>query len=160
MIKKISRKEYRTCYAEKDFLKIAFISCTKLKAEKPCSAKVMYLKSNLFRKVTTYIENKDYNDWYILSAKYGLLEKHNLIAPYDITLNSMKASERIGWAKKVLSQIEVLTVDIEEVDFYAGKKYREYLIPMLEDEGIKCKVPLKGKGIGQQLSFYTNNKNN
>ncbi|TKC19125.1 DUF6884 domain-containing protein [Robertmurraya kyonggiensis] len=141
-------------------MKIALTSCTKLKAEKPCNAKEMYLKSNLFRKATTYIENKDYYDWYILSAKYGLLDKHNLIVPYDITLNSMKTSERMDWAKKVLSQIEALTLDLEEVDFYAGKKYREYLIPMLEDAGIKCKVPLKGKGIGQQLSFYTNNKNN
>ncbi|MBS4193215.1 hypothetical protein KHA94_24285 [Bacillus sp. FJAT-49705] len=140
-------------------MKIAFVCCTKLKEEMPCSAKEMYLKSTLFKKATIYIESKDYVDWFILSAKYGLLRKQDVIEPYDVTLNSKKASERLNWSKRVLDQIEGLHQNVKQADFYVGKKYREYLITMLEQKGIKCKVPLEGKGIGDQLSFYTKYSN-
>ncbi len=136
-------------------MKIAFVSCTKLKEDYPCPAKRMYQKSHLFRKAIAYIEQCSYDDWFILSAKYGLLEKEELIAPYDVTLNDMKISERKRWAYFVLKQIDELNLNIQQIDFYAGKKYREFLLPALEEKGICCHVPLKGKSIGQQQQFYS-----
>jgi hypothetical protein len=35
-----------------------------------------------------------------------------------------------------------------KVYFHGGKRYREYLISMLEKIGIECEVPLKNLGIG------------
>lgn len=87
----------------------------------------------------------------MLSAKYGLLTKNDHIEPYDMTLNKMKVSERKEWSRLVLRQIETMQLNITEIDFYAGEKYREYLIPPLEQKGIICNVPFKGKGIGKQL---------
>jgi hypothetical protein len=136
-------------------MKVAVISCTKLKADYPCVTKEMYQKSSLFKKAIKFIEQQDYDDWLVLSAKYGLLRKDYQIEPYDLTLNNMKVLERREWAKLVLKQIENLKMNITHIDFYAGSKYREYLIPVLERKGIICNIPLKGKGIGEQLSFYT-----
>lgn len=136
-------------------MKVAFVSCTKLKEDLPCRAKDMYLKSTLFKKATKYIEANEYDNWFILSAKYGLLKQEDIIEPYDETLNSMKKSGRITWANKVMEQIQDLNINIECIDFYAGQKYREYLIPMLQEKGIQWNVPLEGKGIGEQLAFYT-----
>ena len=115
----------------------------------------MYLESTLFKKATEYIKQQDYDDWFVLSAKYGLLRQIDVIEPYDITLNNMKVSERKEWSESVLKQIDDLDLNITQIDFYAGEKYRQYLIPALVQKGITCRVPLQGKGIGEQLSFYT-----
>lgn len=136
-------------------MRIAFVSCTKLKESFPCMARQMYQKSTLFRKATKYIEQNNYDDWFILSAKYGLLHKEDIIEPYDVTLNTMKTSKRKQWSELVLKQIEELFLNITEIDFYTGFKYREFLTQALEQKGIKCNVPLQGKGIGKQLEFYS-----
>jgi hypothetical protein len=59
---------------------------------------------------------------------------------------------RKDWSKEVLNQL--IKYNPQQLDFYAGKKYREYLIPQLETKGIKCVIPLEGKGIGEQLKYY------
>jgi hypothetical protein len=138
-------------------MKIAFVSCTKLKADHTCTAKEMYQKSTLFQKATTYIEQQEYDDWFVLSAKYGLLKQNQEIDPYDLTLNKMKTGERKAWAEKVMKQLEGLGIIITQADFYAGQRYREHLIPVLIQSGIHCAVPLEGKPIGEQLSFYKTN---
>ena len=132
--------------------KFALISCTKLKKDYPCLAQEMYSESQLFKKAVQYINQQEYDDWFILSAKYGILNKETLIEPYDITLNNMKAEHRKKWAKEVYLQL--IKINPVQIDFYAGKKYREYLIPTLEHDGIICYVPLKGMGIRDQLGFY------
>lgn len=139
-------------------MKVAFVSCTKSKESISCEARKMYQKSILFSKAVKYIEQKSYDNWYILSAKYGLLSKEQIISPYDITLNNMKLPERKAWAEQVLCQIqEKLQKEITQIDFYAGINYRKYLIPVLEQQGIVCNVPLLGKSIGKQMKFYTEN---
>ncbi|MCM3790337.1 hypothetical protein M3221_18325 [Domibacillus indicus] len=136
-------------------MKIALVSCTKLKASYPCTAREMYQESTLFKKAVNFIEQQGYDDWYVLSAKYGLLRQKDLIEPSDLTLNTMKVSERRKWSEMVIKQLEDLQLDITNVDFYAGAKYREYLIPTLTKKGLTCNVPLEGKAIGEQLSYYT-----
>ncbi|SDM42313.1 hypothetical protein SAMN05428961_11725 [Paenibacillus sp. OK060] len=135
--------------------KIALVSCTKIKQNFLCEAQTMYNKSALFSKVIQLIRQCEYTDWYILSAKYGLIEKDELIEPYDITLNNMKSDERKAWAKEVAKNI--LTLDVSHIDFYAGQKYRQYLIPLLELKGIICAIPLEGLGIGEQLKYLNEN---
>lgn len=112
----------------------------------------MYLESQLFKKAAHYVSEQHYDDWFILSAKYGLLHKDTLIDPYDITLNYINSTQRREWSKEVFNQL--LKLAPQQFDFYAGKKYREYLIPLLVNNGIKCHTPLEGKGIGEQLKFY------
>ncbi|WP_235846892.1 DUF6884 domain-containing protein [Neobacillus soli] len=109
----------------------------------------------MFKKAVKFIEQKGYDDCFVLSAKYGLLIQHDVIEPYDITLNNMRASERKTWSESVLRQIDSLQLNLKQIDFYAGVKYREYLIPVLEEKDIICNVPLQGKGIGEKLSYYT-----
>ncbi|MBB6670055.1 DUF6884 domain-containing protein [Cohnella nanjingensis] len=133
---------------------VALISCTKVKQEFPCEVREMYSKSQLFSKMVRYIESKQYSDWYVLSAQYGLLHKNQVIEPYDVTLNNMNSSDRKKWAKETASQ--VIDLDFSTVDIYAGEKYRQFLIPLLEARGLKCKVPLRGLGIGEQLKYLNN----
>ena len=134
-------------------MKIALISCTKLKQDYSCKAEEMYMKSTLFKKATSYIKQQKYNRWFILSAKYGLLIPDEIIEPYNKTLNNMKAQEIKSWAENVF--LELNKYKIKQIDFYVGEKYRKYLIPILIKHNISYSIPLKGLGIGQQLQFYT-----
>ncbi|WJH36861.1 hypothetical protein N6H14_14860 [Paenibacillus sp. CC-CFT747] len=132
------------------------VNCTKLEQDFAYTVKEMYQKSTLFRKAVRYIEKEGYDDWFVLSAKYGLLHKHQTIEPYEMTLNSMNNSvQKKEWAKNVADQIKAFSLN--RVDFYAGANYRQHLKPLLELSGIQCRVPLQGQGIGQQLQFFTNN---
>lgn len=138
-----------------NLIKIALVSCTKIKQVFPCDARTMYSKSPLFSKIVRFVEQREYTDWYIMSAKYGLITKDQIIDPYDITLNKLKSAQRKAWAELVFKAISDL--DVTEIDFYAGKKYREYLIPLLEMKHITCNVPLQRLGIGEQLKYLSKN---
>ncbi|WP_338452541.1 hypothetical protein R4Z09_12070 [Niallia oryzisoli] len=137
-------------------MKIALVSCTKQKKEFPCSAEEMYMPSTLFKKITSYIKQTDIDDWYILSAKYGLLNKNTIISPYDVTLVTMIAEERREWADRVGEELISEFTNQPEIYFFAGEKYRQYLVPILENAGSKCHVPLKGMQIGEQLQYLSN----
>jgi hypothetical protein len=113
----------------------------------------MYMKSNLFKKALTYIKNQNYDAWFILSAKHGLLHPETIIEPYDETLNNANKHQLIVWSEKVYK--ELCKINLSHVDFYCGDKYRKYLIPLLIKNEVICNVPLKGLGLGQQLQFFT-----
>jgi len=53
---------------------------------------------------------------YILSAKYRLMELEDEIAPYDVTLNSMRTSQIKEWASRVIKQLKA-KADLENDKF-------------------------------------------
>jgi hypothetical protein len=136
--------------------KIALISCTKTKQDYRCEAREMYHKSTLFKKITKFVENSNYDDWFIISAKYGLLRKNEVIEPYDITLYNMNVEQRRKWATCVFESI--LLLNPTNIDIFAGERYRQYLLPYLEKHSITFNVPLKGMQIGEQLSYLSDYK--
>ena len=115
----------------------------------------MYQASDLFRKAYTYA-TKNYDFVAILSAEYGLLFPNDEIEPYDLALNTMNSKQRKRWTEKVLRQMKArLSLhEFDKVFFHSGKKYREYLIPKLQDMGFQCVVPLRHLGIGEQMAWY------
>lgn len=141
-------------------MRIALVSCTKLKQDYACEARHMYQPSHLFSKAVNYIENVicTYDCWFILSAKYGLLKPTDIIEPYDLSLKSMSKKEVMNWSFVVFNQL--YQNKISHIDFYAGEKYRTYLMSLLSNINVTIGVPLKGMSIGKQLQFYNNNNNN
>jgi hypothetical protein len=118
----------------------------------------MYLASNLFSKAYDY-SVKNYRSVAILSAKYGLLLPNEKIEPYDLTLKKMGASGRRRWAKKTFSQMKnklPLKDIVDKIYFHAGKEYREFLTPQLEESGVSYEIPLEGLRIGEQMAWYNN----
>lgn len=113
-------------------------------------------KSTLFNYSFKYL-NKRCDKIFILSAKYGLLELTDEIAPYDVTLNKMNKADRITWTDKVLNDLKSKT-DLENDKFIilAGKNYREKLIKNMKNYD----VPMKNLGIGKQLKFLKEVDNN
>ena len=62
--------------------RIAVINCGSKKKDQACPAREMYEGGSLFRKMREYVE-QTYDQYYILSGKYGLMEPDEIIEPYE-----------------------------------------------------------------------------
>lgn len=133
---------------------IALVACVSKKNDKARPARDLY-KSDWFLKASAYANRKSDN-WFILSAKYGLVDPETVIEPYDETLNKMPIKSRREWSKKVLnSLIPQLGAD-DRVVFLAGMKYREFLVNPLRSHGFQVEIPMEGLRIGEQLRWLAN----
>lgn len=133
-----------------DGKKVALISCVSEKERSALPAKDLYV-SRLFRGAYQYAKQIGAEKIFILSARYGLVEETEVIAPYDETLNSKPIADRKAWAAGVLESLNEKT-DLQKDEFVilAGKKYREFLVDQLAN----VSIPLEGMSIGKQLDFY------
>jgi len=129
--------------------KIVLISCVKKKLPKKAKAEYLYT-SPLFKGNLQFAKTLNPDEILILSAKYGLVELHDEIEPYDVTLKNMKVQERKSWAFGVIKQLKN-KFDLKK-DFFiilAGVSYRQYVLPELG----RCEIPLEGLSLGKQLRF-------
>lgn len=135
-------------------MRIALVGCTKRKKSEACPAREMYQESDLFQKVVKYVELHEFDSWYILSAKYGLVHPDLIIQPYDLTLKTFSGDELRMWNIKVINSfIEIIGHRPVYVEFLCGEKYRSGLVILCKKRNISYSEPLKGMGLGQQLSF-------
>jgi hypothetical protein len=132
----------------------ALVSCTKLKALGVCRAADLYRRSPLFRGAWEYA-GRVAGHRMILSAKYGLLRPDTLVSPYEQTLATAGRAERDGWAARVHVQLRAAPEyrEANTVVWLAGEAYRDALLPLVEREGKRCEVPMRGLTQGQQLSW-------
>ena len=130
---------------------IYLVSCVSKKLPGSAPARELYA-SAWFCKARSYVERTGC-PWFVLSAKYGLVHPDEVIAPYELTLNTMGVAERRQWARGVLAQLEPRLDGFEAVVFLAGQRYREFLEQPLRSRGVAVSVPMEGLGIGQQLSW-------
>jgi cytoplasmic iron level regulating protein YaaA (DUF328/UPF0246 family) len=134
--------------------KIVLVSCVGKKMLYTNRAADLY-QSTWFKKARAYAEMIG-DQWYILSALYGLIPPGQAIEPYDLTLNTMSKPFRQVWAKKVLAAVESELDPLrDELIILAGKRYREFLVPQLEAAGFTIHIPMEGLKIGQQLQWLS-----
>lgn len=127
---------------------ICLVSCVSKKEGYATEAKDLYI-SPWFKKARAYAEQVG-SDWFILSARYGLLEPTQVIAPYDETLKLMPLRERKRWADAVLHGLSSKVSRGDTVIFLAGIAYREFLAEPLYRMGLNVQVPMEGLSIGKQ----------
>lgn len=125
--------------------KIGLVACCGQKLDGTFPAEQLYV-SPLFRKSRTWVL-QHCDQWFILSARYGLVVPSQLIETYDVTLNAMPAAERRAWAARVREELEPFA----GANFVAlaGERYCAAL------DGLRVERPLQGMGIGQQLGWLT-----
>lgn len=133
---------------------IFLVSCASKKLRGPAKAKDIYMPSALFKKSRAYVESTG-KPWFILSAKYGLLDIEKRISRYNKTLNNMRKKKRCEWAQKVLKDLipHLEKERIKSVVILAGSRYREFLEPELHDRGFHVYVPMRGLRIGEQMAW-------
>jgi hypothetical protein len=131
---------------------ICLIACASQKQAVAAPAHHLY-QSQLFRKSVGWMRCQSFNEWFILSAKHGLVMPDQILKPYDLTLNAMSVDARRKWAKNVLNDLMTLLPEPASVTFLAGAKYREFLINPLREKDHIVHIPLQGLRIGKQLQW-------
>ena len=134
--------------------RIGLVSCGKRKQSTSAPARDLYT-STLFRKSRAWVE-ANCDAWYILSAQHGLLDPATHTAPYERTLNTLTAPERLRWARRVYEQLHEAGLLHPGVEFVwlAGRRYKEHLSRSLTDYAQTD--PLRGLGIGKRLQWLKN----
>lgn len=132
-------------------MKVALVACAKKKRKGVHRACDLYV-SSLFRSALEYVQHR-FEQYYVLSAKYGLLHPNTEVRDYDETLNAIHVNERRKWASDVAVNIRKHIPKGSEIHFFAGVKYRKELMRLLAAD-YRFKTPLKGLSIGRQLQWY------
>jgi len=97
---------------------VLITACGNKKEEKPTAAGRLY-KSPRIRHL--YKRSKELGlDFYILSAKYGLINGDEVIEPYDQVMDKAKC-------EKLKSQIKEVLKNFDVIIYYKGGARREYL---------------------------------
>ena len=131
--------------------KIAFVSSVSRQGAQPARARDLYV-SDWFRKASAYAERVA-DEWYILSAKYGLIAPDKTIRPGDVALSSLSAAERKAWAECVIADLRRQLRLGNHVIFLAGEAYRPGLIDAMHRLGCSVEIPMEGLRIGEQLHW-------
>lgn len=152
--------------------KCAIISCKAKKKDYKCSAQEMYSDSPQFKHQIGFI-NEYYDDYKILSLKYGIIDKETEIEPYNITLTksgnmmsvnpTVSEQSRKNWATLVKKQISELSFKWGRIDLHLSDTY---VTEVQEVLGIPNVNLVKLPNILQMKANYTKtldvykNKNN
>jgi hypothetical protein len=131
---------------------VFLVSCVSKKRSAASPAKELYL-SDWFIKARHAVEATG-RPWFILSAKYGLVDPATVIETYDTTLKTMGVAERRVWADRVYLEIKERFALPTHFVILAGATYREFLANLLLDWGATIDVPLEGLRIGEQLQWF------
>ena len=117
--------------------KIGLLACCKRKSGKENPAQKFKAQDiytgNTFKKSKTIgLRRFGCEDWHILSAKYGLLDKDDEISYYDMYLGCQPAAYKKAWAEKVVSRLKE-KYDLTQTVFYifGGADYYKRLLPHL-----------------------------
>jgi len=132
---------------------IALVACVSKKNERPMVARDLYI-SDWFKKASAYAKTIS-DEWFILSARYCLVDPNTVIAPYDETLNNMPISKRRTWSLKLMQELRPQLNTGDHIVILAGLKYREFLVAPLRSVGCQVDVPMEGLRIGEQLSWLS-----
>lgn len=131
--------------------KIFLVSCVSKKRSTACPARELY-QSDWFTKAARYAD-KAGDEWYILSAKHGLVHPDQVLAPYNETLKKMGKATRLAWAKRVTASLGPCLQPGDTVNFLARQAYRENLVNQISHLGFTIEIPMDGLRIGEQLQW-------
>lgn len=129
---------------------IVLVACSKKKLNYLEQAKNLY-QGHLFKLARRYAEQVG-DEWYILSAKWGLVHPDQILEPYNVTLSDYPPLRRALWGFMVRSQLKfhAPVPFSNRLIVLAGKQYRVQILLPLD---YHVEVPLDGLGIGQQMSW-------
>ena len=137
-------------------MRVGLVGCTKSKLDHAAPARDLYTPSALFRGRRGHVE-RTCDRWFVLSAKYGLIEPDVVVEPYDQTLTTASEGDRRAWSQQVLHSLEGSLGDLRGVTFecHAGAAYLDHgLAAGLLKRGEAVERPTDGLTLGRQLAFY------
>jgi hypothetical protein len=118
---------------------IALVSCGKRKLQQPSPAKDLYT-STRFRAARKFSESFA-DDWFILSAKHGLISPDEIVAPYDLDLRALNENQKLDWALSVFEELSRRNLLKCNVTLLARGDYSNLLYNHLTGAGASITLP-------------------
>jgi len=131
--------------------RVCLVSCVAQKAGSRLPAKDLYA-STLFRSSRAWAERMA-NDWYILSAKHGLVDPDRPLDPYDLSLKQLGVHELEEWRIRVISALQEKVITGDIITLLASRAYITPIESWLRDAGVRIHVPLDGRSLGFRLHW-------
>lgn len=135
--------------------RIGLVGCVGKKTLSPARAEDLYI-SPLFTGRRQFVE-ASCDEWWILSARHGLVHPQEVLAPYEVALKNAGRSQRRAWSEGVLRSLDhrVARTYGDVIEIHAGADYRDFgLLEGLDRRGCHVVNPTEGMSIGPQLRFY------
>jgi hypothetical protein len=133
---------------------VILLGCVKTKLDRPAPAKDLYC-STLWKRRRAYAETSG-EPWFILSAKHGLVDPEQQLAPYDLGLGDLSPDDRREWGERVVSALERRHGTLEDISFeiHAGALYRDAITRLILERGGNVSAPLAHLPQGRQPGWY------
>ena len=132
--------------------RIVLVGCSRTKQPDAAPAGELF-EGALFRRARDHaIRSGD--DWFVLSAKFGLLDPAEMIEPYDLYLADRSPSYRSAWGEWVVAQLaERVPLAGLDVEVHAGDAYCAPLREPVRRAGARLGEPLAGLRQGERLAW-------
>lgn len=133
---------------------IVLVGCVRTKLRTAAPAAELF-DSPLFAGRRRYAMESGY-PWYILSAKFGLLDPADVIGPYDVYLADQSMGYRKAWGEFVIARLEQCQHGLRgrTVEVHAGAAYVEPLRAPLAARQAALMTPLAHLRQGEQVAWY------
>lgn len=131
--------------------KIALIADPSRKTNGYMMADIMFAKSPLYRYTMGYCR-KNFDEVFILSAKYFLIRPTDVIHSYDEDIDTFSEDSLTAWQTYTIQLICDWIPKKSSLYFFAGKSYRT-LIDQIKRE-YNCISPTEHMRIGKQLKYF------
>ena len=132
-------------------MKVSLVGCWQLKLDVPAKARDLY-RSSLFKSTLRYAESTSERT-FIISAKYGLLELEQVIAPYEMRVADLPKLQRFLWAERVVDDLVHRLGERIEVRLLSGSEYALPIRRALVERQMVVESPLHGLTIGYRLQW-------
>jgi hypothetical protein len=131
--------------------RVGLVACSRSKLRVPARARDLYI-SSLFRAARAYAEWHYGNGyWYILSAKYCLVDPAAVVEPYDLSLRQLNDEERAVWGRRVARQLSQRVPGTAVLWIHAGAIYCNAVRNAVQHDVV---TPVARLRIGEQLAWY------
>lgn len=124
------------------------VMCGQRKVNYACCAEELYCGS-LFKAAKGWAKRHAI-EWFIVSAKHGLLLPQTIVAPYDVKLgkgaNALNKQQQSQWAEQTRKLIEE-RYGKRRIVCLCSKEYESAF------SGLNCYFPLQRMGIGKRIKW-------
>lgn len=132
--------------------RVLLVGCSRTKAPSAAPAGELFRGPLFGRARECAVRSGD--PWFVLSAKFGLLEPGELVTPYDVYLADRPPSYRAAWGAWVVAQLaELVPLAGLTVEVHAGEAYCAPLRDPLRAAGASLAEPLAGLRYGERLAW-------
>lgn len=117
------------------------ITCSKEKRQKKAPAKELYTSARF--KYARKLAEEHADQWFILSAKHGLLQPSDLITPYDMCLHELDKTTKHKWCQMVINQLAPHLNKDTQVVYLGEEGYVQAISLWLEKKNIHIFIPFR-----------------